>query len=46
LRRYQKRIHTIFALRMHFDEHLLGAHHFDDLADIGAWLLQQTELFS
>ena len=37
---------TIFALRVHFDEHLLRAHDLDDLTNVGPRLLQQTELFS
>jgi hypothetical protein len=36
---------TVFALWMHLDEHLLGAHDLDHLADIGPRLLQQAELF-
>lgn len=35
---------TVFPLGVHLDEHLLGAHHLDDLADVRARLLQQAQL--
>ncbi|MBE3047398.1 hypothetical protein IMZ48_33770 [Candidatus Bathyarchaeota archaeon] len=37
---------TILPLGMHLDEDLLGAHHLDNLAHVGARLLQETELLA
>lgn len=43
---YQKRTHTVFALGVNLNQHLLGTHHLDDLSDVGTGLLQQAQLFA
>lgn len=44
--RYAVLIHTIFALGVHFDQDLLGAHDLDDFTDIGPRLLEKAKLFA
>ena len=36
---------TVFALRLHFHHDLVLAHHFYNLANIAAWVMQQLKLF-